>query len=105
MDNKNLTLKWIDTLGNNKIVFERGIIDGTKNRGIYGIFIIDNKQQTEYCAYVGRTVNIYKRFLKGDDAHFVKLRKGLLQNDKVIEALNDKHKRIEVRVIEQIMFN
>ena len=26
MDNKNLTLKWIDTLGNNKIVFERGII-------------------------------------------------------------------------------
>ena len=50
MDNKNLTLKWIDTLGNNKIVFERGIIDGTKNRGIYGIFIIDNKQQTEYCA-------------------------------------------------------
>ena len=105
MDNKNLTLKWIDTLGNNKIVFERGIIDGTKNRGIYGIFIIDNKQQPEYCAYVGRTVNIYKRFLKGDDAHFVKLRKGLLQNDKVIEALNDKHKRIEVRVIEQIMFN
>lgn len=88
MDNKNLTLKWIDTLGNNKIVFERGIIDGTKNRGIYGIFIIDNKQQTEYCAYVGRTVNIYKRFLTGDDAHFVKLRKGLLQNDKVIEALN-----------------
>lgn len=35
MDNKNLTLKWIDTLGNNKIVFERGIIDGTKNRGIH----------------------------------------------------------------------
>lgn len=34
MDNKNLTLKWIDTLGNNKIVFERGIIDGTKNRGM-----------------------------------------------------------------------
>ena len=42
MDNKNLTLKWIDTLGNNKIVFERGIIDCTKNRGIYGIFIIVN---------------------------------------------------------------
>ena len=35
-------------LGNNKIVFERGIIDGTKNRGIYGIFIIDNKQQDVY---------------------------------------------------------
>lgn len=28
-----------------------------------------------------------------------------LENDKVIEALNDKHKRIEVRVIEQITFN
>ena len=91
MDNKNLTLKWTYTLGNNKIVFERGIIDGTKNRGIYGIFIIDNKQQTKYCAYVGKT---------GDDAHFVKLEKWLLRNDKVIEALNDKHKKIEVRVIE-----
>lgn len=54
MDNKNLTLKWTYTLGNNKIVFERGIIDGTKNRWIYGIFIIDNKQQTKYCAYVGK---------------------------------------------------
>ena len=40
MDNKNLTLKWTYTLGNNKIVFERGIIDGTKNRGIYGIFTV-----------------------------------------------------------------
>ena len=68
-------------------------------------FIIDNKQQTEYFTYVEKTSNIYKRFLTGDDAHFVKLRKALLQNDKVIEALNDKHKRIEVRVIEQIMFN
>ena len=100
MDNKNLTLKWTYTLGNNKIVFERGIIDGTKNRGIYGIFIIDNKQQTKYCAYVRKTVNIYKRFSTGDDAHFVKLGKWLLRNDKVIEALNDKHKKIEVRVIE-----
>lgn len=40
MDNKNLTLKWTYTLGNNKIVFERGIIDGTKNRGIYGILLL-----------------------------------------------------------------
>lgn len=45
MDNKNFTLKWIDTLGNNKIVFERGIIDGTKNRGIYGIFIIEKNSR------------------------------------------------------------
>ena len=28
MDNKNLTLKWTYTLGNNKIVFERGKIEG-----------------------------------------------------------------------------
>ena len=46
-----------------------------KNDIIYGIFIIDNKQQTKYCAYVGKTVNIYKRFSTGDDAHFVKLGK------------------------------
>ena len=105
MANRNHTLKWINTLGSNKIAFEYGIIDGTKNRGIYGIFVIDDTRDTEYCAYIGRAVNIYKRFLKGDDAHFVKLRKGLLENDKVIEALNDKHKRIEVRVIEQITFN
>ena len=105
MANRNHTLKWINTLGSNKIAFENGIIDGTKNRGIYGIFVIDDTRDTEYCAYIGRAVNIYKRFLKGDDAHFVKLRKGLLENDKVIEALNDKHKRIEVRVIEQITFN
>lgn len=110
MDNKNLTLKWINTLknntlGNKKVVFESGIIDGTKNRGIYGIFIIDDNQQTEYCAYIGRAVNIYKRFLTGDDAHFVKLKKGLLKNDKVIDTLNDKDKRIEVRVIEQITFS
>jgi len=103
MANRNHTLKWINTLGSNKIAFENGIIDGTKNRGIYGIFVIDDTRDTEYCAYIGRAV--YKRFLKGDDAHFVKLRKGLLENDKVIEALNDKHKRIEVRVIEQITFN
>lgn len=105
MENRNQTLKWINTLGSNKIAFENGIIDGTKNRGIYGIFVIDDTQDTEYCAYIGRAVNIYKRFLNGDDAHFVKLRKGLLENDKVIEALNDKYKRIEVRVIEQITFN
>ena len=36
MANKNHTLKWINTLGSNKIAFENGIIDGTKNRGIYG---------------------------------------------------------------------
>ncbi len=105
MDNKNCTLKWITTLGSDKIVFEKGIIDGTKNRGIYGIFIIDNKLQTEYCAYVGRAVNIYKRFLTGANAHFVKLRKERLKNDKVIDALKDKNKRIEVRVLEQITFN
>ena len=100
MANRNHTLKWINTLGSNKIAFENGIIDGTKNRGIYGIFVIDDTRDTEYCAYIGRAVNIYKRFSTGDDAHFVKLRKGLLENDKVIEALNDKHKKIEVRVIE-----
>ena len=31
MANRNHTLKWINTLGSNKIAFENGIIDGTKN--------------------------------------------------------------------------
>lgn len=104
MGNKNHTLKWIDTLGINKIIFDTGIIDGSKNRGIYGIFVIDIIQGTEYCAYVGRAVNIYSRFLSGEEAHFVKLRKGELKNNKIIEALKDKCKRIEVRVIEAIEF-
>ena len=30
MANRNHTLKWINTLGSNKIAFENGIIDGTK---------------------------------------------------------------------------
>lgn len=46
-----------------------------KIEGYMVFFIIDNKQQTKYCAYVGKTVNIYKRSSTGDDAHFVKLEK------------------------------
>lgn len=105
MGNLNQTLKWIDTLGDNKTIFENGIIMGTKNRGIYGIFVKDTTKKTEYCAYIGRAVNIYSRFLSGEDAHFVKLKKGKLKNSKIIEALNDKNKRIEVRVLENIKFN
>lgn len=66
--------------------------------------MIDSTQEEEYCAYVGRAVNIYNQVLKGDDAHFVKLKKGLLENNKIVEALNDKEKRIVVRVIESIVF-
>lgn len=46
MDNKNLTLKWIDTLGNNKIVFERGIIDCTKIEGymVFSLLIINSRR-------------------------------------------------------------
>ena len=41
MANSNQTLKWINSLEDNKIIFDAGIIDGSKNRGIYGIFAID----------------------------------------------------------------
>ncbi|MDD3240906.1 MAG: hypothetical protein PHW47_12680 [Lachnospira sp.] len=105
MDNLNQTLKWIDTLGDSKITIEKEIIMGTKNRGIYGIFVNDIIKKTEYCAYVGRAVNIYSRFLSGKYAHFVKLKKGKLENSKIVEALNDKNKRIEVRVLENVKFN
>lgn len=71
MANSNQTLKWINSLEDNKIIFDAGIIDGSKNRGIYGIFAIDIIKGTEYCAYVGRAVNIYSRFLIGKEAHFV----------------------------------
>lgn len=104
MTNSNQTLKWINTLEENKIKFDSGIIDGTNNRGIYGIFVIESGLETEYCAYVGRAVNIYSRFLIGKDAHFVKLRKGELRNNKINEALENKGKRIEVRVIEPVEF-
>lgn len=104
MANTNQTLKWINTLGDNKIKFDSGVIDGTNNRGIYGVFVIDSSSETEYCAYVGRAVNIYSRFLIGKDAHFVKLRKDELKNSKITEALENKDKRIEVRVIEPIEF-
>ena len=105
MNNRNETVKWINSLSNNKISFEEGIFEEEKNRGIYGIFVIDTMLNTEYCAYVGRAVNVYNRFFKGYDAHFVKLRKGLLENNKIVEALKNKDRRIEVRLIEPITFS
>ena len=56
MANRNHTLKWINTLGSNKIAFENGIIDGTKNRGIYGIFVIDDTRDTESVSYTHLTL-------------------------------------------------
>lgn len=38
MANRNHTLKWINTLGSNKIAFENGIIDGTKIE-VYMVFL------------------------------------------------------------------
>lgn len=105
MNNKNETLKWISSLANNKISFENGIEDETKNRGIYGIFVIDTKLNNEYCAYVGRALNIYSRFLSGSKAHFVKLKNGNLNNNVINHALNNADKRIEVRVLEFIEFS
>ena len=106
MGNKNQALSWINSdYLRDKFVIEQEIISKTKNRGIYGIFIYDRQRKEEYCAYIGRAVNIYKRFFAGEKAHFVKLRKNEHKNQKICEALIDINKSIHVRVLEEVKFS
>lgn len=75
------------------LILKKGILDDSKNRGIYGVFIEEMKDRKEYCTYIGRSVNIYARFFVGKDAHFVRLRKGKLFNESITEALYDESKK------------
>lgn len=68
-NNKNKTVQWIITKNNNsvnnlnKFIIPQEIFDTSAPiRGIYGIFIVD-LDNNEECAYVGRTDNMYLRFL------------------------------------------
>lgn len=102
MSRTNETLKWITEDMSNKIRIEEGILNGDKNRGVYGIFIINIDNGKEFCAYVGRAVNIYARFFCGKDAHLVKLRRGMLHNLKIENVLQNQNEMIEVRVLKEV---
>ncbi len=102
--NKNETVKWINGVMKNKISFPLEILDGKNNRGIYGFFVVDKSHPDEFCAYIGKATNIYKRLFCGKNAHLVKLKETELYNSVINEAMQDEDKRIEIRVLEVVTF-
>lgn len=104
----NETIQWINNINKNdpcKIVIATEIMEYKIKQGIYGIFIKERDKKDRYCAYIGRSYNIYKRMFSGKRAHFVKLKKGTLGNMQICEALEDENKIIEVRVVEIVDFS
>lgn len=72
-------------------------------RGIYGIFIKDNAGV--YCAYVGRTNNMYLRFFSGTGeykGHLVSIRNGDCKNKRITDALENKDATIVIKVLEEV---
>ncbi len=102
--NKNETVKWINEVMKNKISVSHEILDSKKNRGIYGIFVVDKSNSEEFCAYVGKATNIYKRMFCGKKAHLVKLKENKLYNSVINEAIRNEDKRIDIRVLEEVTF-
>ncbi|OAA84681.1 hypothetical protein [Clostridium ljungdahlii] len=102
--NKNETVKWINGVMKNKISVPLEILDGKKNRGIYGIFVVDKSHSEEFCAYIGKATNIYKRMFCGKKAHLVKLKETKLYNSVISEAMQNEDKRIDIRVLEEVTF-
>lgn len=101
MGNTNETFKWWQNEMNNKIVVEDVIIDWEKPiRGIYGIFICDDAGV--YCAYIGRTSNMYSRFFTGNDGHLVKIKNGECENEAIKKALRDEKATIKIKVLEEV---
>lgn len=103
--NKNKTVEWINGAMKNKISISLDILDRTKNRGIYGFFVIDKSCPEEFCAYVGKAVNIYGRMFCGEKAHLVKLKKDAFCNSVINEAMKNEEKRIVIRVLEEVTFH
>lgn len=102
--NNNETVKWINGEMKNKISVSLEILDSKNNRGIYGIFVVDKSNSNEFCAYVGKSTNIYKRMFCGKKAHLVKLKEGKLYNSVISEAMQNEDKRIDIRVLEEVTF-
>ena len=99
--NTNHTLKWWRNEKQDKILVEQKILD-SKNpiRGIYGIFVLD--KNNERCVYVGRSGNIYLRMFSTDDAHLLKLRKGICENHEMNNAMKNSNEKIEIRVLAEV---
>ena len=101
--NSNTTIKWVLNDMKNKITIQPEILDASKVIiGIYGIFISINEQ--ERCAYVGRSNNIYSRMFSGDDAHMVKLKKGIGENGETNSAMQNEQAKIIVKVLETVQY-
>lgn len=101
--NYNETIKWMKSIMENKIIVDEKILNYEKPIiGIYGIFV--RNETKELCAYVGRSINIYSRMFKGDNAHLVKLRKGICENSVLNKAMENKNEKINVKVLEEVVF-
>lgn len=101
MINKNETLNWEDI--GNKIIIDERIKDYRKPiRGIYGIFIGSKKEQTEICAYVGRSSNIYIRMFCG--GHITKLKSNYNEYpiSKIKDAMDNDDEIIIVKILQEV---
>lgn len=101
MRNDNKTLKWLKEYMNDKIIIDDEIIYSNKAiRGVYGIFVYEGSR--EYCAYVGRTSNIYGRFFVGRNAHLVKIKVGQCSNIAINKALSNDNAIIKIKILKKV---
>jgi hypothetical protein len=88
----------------NKILVHIEIFEDNKNRGIYGIFVVDKFHSEEFCAYIGKATSIYNRLFCGKNAHLVKLKENILYNSAINKAMQNENKIIDIRVLEEVTF-
>lgn len=98
-NNKNATLKWVDTNMKNRIIIDKEIIHSVI-RGIYGIFVETEKEKK--CVYVGRANNIYSRLFTGKNAHLVRLKNGTHGNPDLNKAFGDESTKISIEILEEV---
>lgn len=102
--NRNTTLQWVLNDMKDKIIVPEEIKDAGKPIiGVYGIFV--NEGEEERCVYVGRSNNIYLRMFSGDDAHLVKLKKGIVENTKINDAMKNENAKIMVEILERVEYD
>lgn len=81
-----------------KIIIEDKILN-SEIRGIYGIFVESEKEKK--CVYIGRATNIYTRLFKGNDAHLVRLKKGIHKIPELQKAMGTSDK-IVIEILEEV---
>lgn len=106
MINKNESIKWIceqwiERELKPKFDIDERIKDVKKNiRGVYGIFVMSNEKC--YCAYIGRSSNIYKRIF-GPNGHITRLRSdNKYPNNRIKEAMKSKNAVIQIRIMQEV---